>query len=189
MKAFELTIGTRLSLEERKSAFNVWWGLAKPTLPEDTDFDECLLLFLDAYDKARTPLGSNVLETAVKRLKETPPPPEANRFSSAKIKRLVHFCHELQTIAGGNPFFLGARDAARVIGCTPVVACKYLNGLVREGILELVVKGTAAGRRASRFRYAGPGHGQPVISGGVPEPPAPLGPAAPDPNPDPGKPT
>lgn len=154
VKAFELTHDIRLPKDELPAAFNLWWNLAQPDMPQDTDRDECLFLFMDAYDKAKTPLGSNVIENALARVDASDTPPEASRYGSPKIKRLVHLCRELQIIAGESPFFLSVRDAARVIGCKrPESSAAFLNGLVRDGVLTLVSKGKAGGRKASRFKF------------------------------------
>ena len=155
IKAFEITTGRKLKENELKPAFNVWWSLAKARLPKDCDREECLYLFLDGYEKAKTPLGANVIKTAIERAKNTPPPPEAARYENPKLKKLVHFCRELQRIMGDNPFFLGVRDAAKVMGNTSnEIASSLLHGLVRDGILKIIQKGTPGGRRATRFKYS-----------------------------------
>ncbi len=154
VKAFEMTIDLRLPPKELPVAFGIWWTLAKPTLPPDADREECLILFEDAYHKARTPLGANVIGSAIARLATTAPPPEAEKFDSQKIKRLVHLCHELQLLSGDRPFFLSLRDAARGIGCPKYETVgAFLRGLVRGGVLEPVEWGKPGGHRASRFRY------------------------------------
>jgi hypothetical protein len=78
-KAFELTKDARLPKNELPSAFAVWWSVAKAELPPDTDRDECLFLFMDAYEKAKTPIGSNVIQNALARVKSSSPPPEAGK--------------------------------------------------------------------------------------------------------------
>jgi hypothetical protein len=109
---------------------------------------------LYAYDKAKTPLGSNVIQNALARMSAKLPPPEASRYDSPKIKRLVHLCHELQTLTGENPFFLSVRDAARAIGCKRYeIAAAFLNGLVRDGVLSIVQRGKPGGHSASRFKF------------------------------------
>ena len=154
VKAFELTVGRRLPKGELPAAFAVWWNMAKPELPGDADYDEYLFLFMEGYDKAKTPLGSNVIQNALARVESSSPPPEASRFKSPKIVRLVHLCHELQVISGDAPFFLSVRDAARAVDCKRYeTAAAFLNGLVRDGILKLVARGSSGGHRASRFKY------------------------------------
>lgn len=156
VKAFELCVNKRLPKAELPAAFNIWWSAAKSTLPPDTDREECLFLFMDAYDKAKTPLGSNVIQNALARIASSLPPPEAKRYDSPKLKILVHLCYELQQMAGDSPFFLSVRDAARAIGLSIKslnVVSAFMHGLQRDDIIELVEIGKPGGRRATRYRY------------------------------------
>jgi hypothetical protein len=153
LKAFEATTGVSLPKAGLRSAFNIWWSIARSKIPQDAEHEEYLFLFLDAYNRVRAPLGANVLEMAARRMKCGARPPEANRYSSAKIVMLVHLCRELQLLACDSPFFLSTRDAGRLIGCPHAIAAALLNGLVRDGILDPVTKGSAQNRRASRFRF------------------------------------
>jgi hypothetical protein len=156
VKAFELTMDARLPEKELPGAFNVWWSMAESILPPDTDREECLYLFMDAYDKAKHPLGSNVIQNALDRVKSSSPPPEANRYESPKLKILVHLCYELQRLAGDSPFFLSVRDAARAVGLSVKsvhVVSAFMHGLHRDGIIKPVEIGKPGGCRATRYRY------------------------------------
>jgi hypothetical protein len=154
VKAFEVTNNQRLPDLELRSAFAIWWSLAKAGLPPETDREECLFLFMEAYEKAKTPLGANVIEIALQRVDTEPPPPETSLYESPKLKRLVHLCHELQLLNGNNPFFLSVRDAARAIACNRFeTATALLNGLARAGTITTIERGKPGGHRASRFRF------------------------------------
>jgi hypothetical protein len=153
VKAFEKTIGRQIPQKEMAATFNTWWHIAKPTLPADADREEYFFLFGDAYERARVPLGQNVIQEATRRIDLTEPPPEAARYESPKIKRLIHLCHELQLMAGDS-FFLSVRDASRVINCKNLGAVSaFLHGLCRDGVLEEISPGSAGGRRAARFCF------------------------------------
>jgi hypothetical protein len=156
VKAFELSTDKRLPMDELPAAFNIWWNQAKTKLPPGTDREECSFLFMDAYDKAKTPLGANVIQNALTRVALSPPPPEADRYESPKLKTLVHLCYELQKLAGGSPFFLSVRDAARAVSLSEKslnAATAFMRGLQRDGIIEIVEPGKPGGRRATRYRY------------------------------------
>ncbi len=76
-------------------------------------------------------------------------------------RRLVRICEEMQRKAGEEPFFISARVAGDLIGVHFTDASKMLNGLVVDGVLELVKRGT--GKVASRYRYIWPGEAAAVI--------------------------
>ncbi|WP_234263083.1 hypothetical protein [Hydrogenophaga sp. NFH-34] len=64
---------------------------------------------------------------------------------------LWHACRALQAHAGDEPFFIGSRTAAELLGhADHKAAAAMLRAFVRDGVLELVSKG--AGRVASRYR-------------------------------------
>jgi len=153
LKAFEITSHMHLSPADLAGAFNLWWSTARTVLPQEADFDEYRFTFQDAFSRARSPLGAHHLKEAVRRADTSPPPSQARRYASARIKRLVGVCFQLQKMAGQSPFFLSVRDAARLVGTTRLAeASALLAGLVRDGLLIEVVKGTPAGRKATRYR-------------------------------------
>lgn len=65
---------------------------------------------------------------------------------------LLHVCKALQVHAGNEPFFIGARTAAELLGHSDhSTAAAMLRAFVADGVLEMVSKG--AGKVASRYRY------------------------------------
>lgn len=67
---------------------------------------------------------------------------------------LLHVCMALQGHAGDEPFFIGARTAAELLGHTDhSTAAAMLRAFVADGVLELVKRGV--GKVASRYRYIG----------------------------------
>lgn len=165
VKAFEVTINKRLSKADLDGAFALWWSSGQSRLLPDSDFDTSRLLFLDAFSKVRAPLGSHPLAEAIRRADAGPPPPEADRYPrSPKLRRLVAVCFHLQALSGDNPFFIGARDAAKVANTAgPHAGLALLNSLVREGVLTLASKGTPGGRRASRYRFNATTSARPMV--------------------------
>lgn len=152
LKAFEITQDRRLPAAEVEGAFSLWWATAGPQLPEDADFDEYRLDFLDKFAKTKAPLGSNSLEQAIQRADASPFPEQAARYSSPKIKRLVAVCFHLQMMQGTSPFFLSVRAAAKITQARGLMqASAWLNGLVRDGVLLEVERARASARLASGF--------------------------------------
>ena len=147
--------GHRLPPAELQSGFSLWWSAAKPLLPPDAEFDEWRFDFEDTFARTKTPLGSNSLQVAINRADENPAPPQAERYTSPKVKRLVTVCYYLQLLQGSSPFFLGVRDAARIMGVKDLHrANATLAGLVRDGLLIVAVNGTR--KKATRFRFNHP---------------------------------
>jgi hypothetical protein len=180
LKAFEVSADVRMNAPELEIAFAEWWRTAKPRakVPPDADFDECRLLFLDAFDKARAPLGANPLKQAIERADKMSPPPEADRYPSQRLKRLVSVCYQLQLLAGEAPFFISVRDAAFVLGITKLqTVSAYLAGLVRDGILREVEKGKLEGRKATRFKYVRAGEVSKAGAKGARQPTTPVKPS------------
>ncbi len=151
LKAFEITNDRRLSQLDLQGVFSLWWNTAKPFLPLGADFDEYRFDFEDTFAKTNAPLGSNSLEEAVRRADASPLPPQAERYTSPKLKRLIAVCFQLQNLQGSSSFFLSVRAAARIMGMKNLYQVNALmGGLVRDGILIETEKGTR--RRATRFR-------------------------------------
>ena len=154
IRAFEVTTNRRLPPEEIGAAFSLWWDTAKEKalLPADAHMDEYRFEFEDTFSKTRVALGANPLEEAIRRADAGPPPPQSTRYTSPALRRLVAICYHLQLLQGNSPFFLGIRDALKITGAKGLQrASAWLAGLVRDGVLVEVEKGTP--KRATRFRF------------------------------------
>jgi hypothetical protein len=148
LRAFEITSNRRLPPKEVEVAFSLWWSTAKPA----TDFDEWRFVFLNTFKKTRVALGANPLNEAIRRADSKPPPPQAARYPSPRLKRLLSACYHLGSLAGDGTFFLGVRDAARIFGAkSRSEASAMLAGLVRDGVLVVVTPGKPGGKKATRF--------------------------------------
>ncbi len=154
LKAFEVTTGARLSPNDLGSAFALWWSTAKSLLPPDADFDEYRFTFDEAFEKARSPLGGNLLQEATRCADTQPLPAAADRYASPGIRRLVGVCCHLQRLQGSSPIIMSVRNAAEIAGKKrPEQGSNLLAGLVRDGILTEVERGAPGGNRASRYRF------------------------------------
>ena len=136
-------------LSALKPIVRQWYERALPKIGTH-DFEESWYDFVNAWDNVRHPVGQEkirmIYEASLSKL-----PAAAAHYQADSIRRLVGLCHELQKTAGDKPFYLDCRTAGALIGINHVLANKYLNLLVRERVLELVVRGQR--NRASEYRY------------------------------------
>jgi hypothetical protein len=152
LKAFAMTHDRRLPAPELGHAFSLWWSTATPLLPAGASHDEYRLTFLDAFARARTPLGSNSVTLAIERAATSPLPPQAAKFTDPRLRQLVAVMFQLQQMNGDAPFFLGVRHAAEILGTTNKTrAANLLRGLVLDGTLEVIESGKPGGKRATRY--------------------------------------
>jgi hypothetical protein len=83
------------------------------------------------------------------------PPDTAERYHLDGVRTLVALCAELQRLAGDRPFYLGCRDAGRLLGVPFQRAAKWLRRLVHDGVLVKVSTGTKVSGKSSEYRYVG----------------------------------
>lgn len=108
--------------------------------------------FIDKWDAVKFPAGSNPLELIVQEANDNEPPECSMRYGG-KVGRLVHLLQRLQLKEPDKPFYMAGRTAAKLLGVPHPKPQSWLNHLVREGVLEVVSKGTK--HRATRYRYLG----------------------------------
>ncbi|MCE9555995.1 MAG: bifunctional DNA primase/polymerase [Planctomycetes bacterium] len=133
-----------------------WHELALPAIStkpfEDSWFD-----FLDAWDRVRKAKGESLIDEIVGRAIAAGVPEEAKHYSRPELRLLVAICRQLQRESKSGTFFLSCYTAAELIGVDDHrTAWRWLGGLCKEGILELVTKGMIKNHRASEYRYLGP---------------------------------
>jgi hypothetical protein len=160
VKALEIQDGP-LSNDQRLAIFAQWYERASAAnvLKAGQTEEDYMMEFLNAYRKAKYPLGSLAIGRAWKRAHESPPPPEAIRFRNPQTRLLVVLCRELQTEAGGEPFYLSSRVAQRLLGQeTHSTAATWLGAMVQLGILAIAKDGTAT--TATRYFYRGQQSGE-----------------------------
>ena len=142
------------SREERREVAARWLELAGPFIrTEDpsvtfADFDR-------AWTAVKIPHGA-VMQSILQTLDETPQPAGVERLGYGPAgNKLVRICFALhahqQAEHGGEPFFLGAREAGALIGVHFTDAAAMFKSLTSDQVLELVTQG--AGAKASRYRY------------------------------------
>ena len=82
----------------------------------------------------------------------------AMRYETEEVRLVVKLCRELQKHAGSEPFFLSVSTVNDLIlkaGENRMKGWRILRGLVLDGVLQEIQKGTASKRRATSFRYLG----------------------------------
>ena len=145
--------GKPLSLAEKRDAFAQWYEAAasRQLLREGQTRDDYLVEFMNATQKAKTPLGESPAEQAWKRAQSEPLPPEASVFESKEGKLLVALCWQLHLRFKGEPWFLATRTVARLTGRTHTTAATWLSALCELAVIEVVHPHTPT--KATRFRY------------------------------------
>lgn len=151
IKAFEEKTGTSLPLVEFRNVLSLWW--AEVGMPPEACFDEYLADLIAGFTRAKTALGTHVLDNAcadVAPLSEKPTYKE-------RVNRLLAVCRKLSKLSTDGTFFLGRRDAGELLGNNnPHFINNAIVALVATGALIEVTKGTAKGRRATRYKIGKP---------------------------------
>lgn len=148
LRSLEKHIGRKLSKNEQRAAFTGWWSATGDPLA-GLDFQSYKLDFLDRFKKTRVPLGASSLLDAMHKA-EFGILPQFQKHGP-KVGKLLTVCFHLQHVAGGA-FFLSVRDTAKILGEKNLQRTNsILNGMVEEGMLVRLEKGTKVGRLASRY--------------------------------------
>jgi hypothetical protein len=143
-----------------------WHERTLPFMRDMQDFESRFSEFLRSWDGARHAFGEGVVELAFQRAQSEPLPPEATQFPTHQTRLLVALCRELQRLHGEEPFYLSCDKAAAVLDVRNSSGkrdlkkvWRWLQLLLRKGLLELHARGTASGNqrkgRASEYFYRG----------------------------------
>jgi hypothetical protein len=119
------------------------------------EFDETWFAFLRAWDRVKFPSGQSPAAIAIAAVGAMPVPKCAECYESQGVRLLVSICRELQRLSGDAPFFLSSGFAAKQLDVTKTTAWKWLDGLVADGVLQVIEIGTLRGRKATTWRYLG----------------------------------
>jgi hypothetical protein len=154
VKALEAQAG-KFAPEQHREAFDRWCDAAKPNLRQGQSKEDYWMEYLNAYSRAKYPLGSPTLAEAWRLAQAQPLPPEAKQFDHPQRRLLVALCRQLQILKGSRPFYLSARTCATLFGHkNHTTAWTWLNALRVLRIIEVAEAGTALS--ATRFRYLYP---------------------------------
>jgi hypothetical protein len=135
------------NVEDHAIALQEWHAKNCPPV----SFDRVWVAFRRRFRKVESPAGEGPIDQIAKRALTAPLPPEAERFSDPTFRSMVALCHELQRIAGNEPFRLTCRAAGATLGISHTHAHEILDELVDRGVLQVVEKGRP--NRATRYRY------------------------------------
>lgn len=149
------------SLEVLEPIVRRWHQVALPVI-RTKEFSESWADFLNAWDRVKFAEGDGIVKSAWEKAQRGEIPAEAQKYDSESIQRLAALCLELQRMHGeGRKFFLATRTAALLLNRDHSDVAKWLNMLVREGMLKRFPSPNC--RMAPRFLFVGPswtGHGQ-----------------------------
>lgn len=130
-----------------------WHRAAKKHI-RTKDFEATWADFVFAWEECR---GGNPMTALFEQaIASTPPKAAVEKYGEhSRRTRLVKVCRALQQREGDQPFFLSTRQAAELLEVSPKHASRWLKRLTADGFLQLVRKGSLAGRLAAEFRYTG----------------------------------
>jgi hypothetical protein len=90
------------------------------------DFDTTWADFIHAWERARHPLGMDLVDAAALHVYPDDLPEEAMRYESDTTRRLIGLCKAMAAMNGGR-FFLSSHDAAGRLEVRPVQAWRLLT--------------------------------------------------------------
>jgi hypothetical protein len=148
-----------LPVGQLRPVVDQWYRLAVARLGEDiiqANIDENWWDFSEGWDKVKYP-GEGGLMVAILERARNNVPEVAQRYDSPQVRLLIAICRELQRVAGTESFFLPTSVVEKllILEGGRMRASRWLSGLVRDGVLELVERGGPDGRRPNRYRYLG----------------------------------
>jgi hypothetical protein len=153
VRGLERNLGRKVTRQEEDLLFSCWHELSKPHLRPEDARDDYRSEFLDALRNAKHPHGEGVTLDAMRKALNGPLP-AAGRYESPHYRRAVAVCAAAQRVEGGRPFFLSARTLRDLLGLDDHSrAASILRVLERDGILQVVEKGSPKTNKATRFRY------------------------------------
>jgi hypothetical protein len=151
----EKTNQRRLTTQQLKLAFNLWFDRSRPEFLSQTR-EEYFVEFCRIRSYVKKGLNEeDPVQTAWRLAKIRPLPPEAMDFEDPKIRQLIALCFQLQSQAGRGTFFLSSHSAASLLEKEPAQVWRWLHALEGAGTILCVKRGDPKLRLATEYRYAG----------------------------------
>ncbi len=162
MKTWEKREGRESTVAEKTGVFKAWWPLARGHTDPEMDFHAYHAKWLRGCKAVNYGDDDSPLAAAWRFAQAQPLPAEATAERggmpmSPKMQRLVALCYQLQKLQGTEPFCLGSRDAAPLLGAAHTTVFYLLDSLANEvdpsHILKKVSVGSQAARRTNEYLY------------------------------------
>jgi hypothetical protein len=146
-------------LAELRPIVDRWFELAIQRLGAgavNATEDENWWDFSEGWGQVKYPGEDGLMTMLLERARQAEPPAVALQYRSPETRLLIALCRELQREVGDQPFFLATTTVEKLFGLNRMRAWRWLQGLVRDGVLEAVDPGDSAKRVPARFRYLPP---------------------------------
>jgi len=145
-------------LRQLRPIVDRWFELAVENLGREAinaTEDENWWDFSEGWGQVKYPGEDGLMTMLLERAKQAEPPAMALQYRSPETRLLIALCRELQQELGDEPFFLATTTIEKLFDLNRMRAWRWLQGLVRGGVLECVDRGSSEERRPGRFRYLG----------------------------------
>ncbi len=144
-----------MPIHELRPLVEEWHHLALPFI-RTKPFDETWADFVEAYSNIDLARCGDLAAIAMAAANSKELPPEALRYVTPVIQRLVALCAELGRSSADGVFFLSCRKAASVLGMSDYKSvARWLRMLAADRLLEELVKGGPHSNKASRYKWRG----------------------------------
>lgn len=137
--------------KDLRAVVKQWHGLALPNI-RTKDFYESWGDFARGWKSVKFPEGQ-MLDVLLADVDQDPIPAGVPDDVGDRAILLTKICRRLQDNAGDDPFFLAARKAGELLGCSHMQASRLFNALMADGVLALVEKGSKKTGNASCYEF------------------------------------
>ena len=141
----------RATDEELAQVLQRWWVYAEPVVGTK-DYSVSLEDFHIAWHRVKYPKGE-ILDKILQEFPDNPPDNPAGHLGMT-CKRLYHLCRLLDShqkiYYEGAPFFLGCREAGKILGIEHQRANEFLRIFAAKGFISVVEKGREG--KSTRYR-------------------------------------